>query len=116
MMGFMLNNCNVNSDSKVLLVENTKGLMTGAIVERQPNYVLRVEFSSDSMRCNNEILDQFDYPTEDMITVGYIHGKLLVPCEKGKPDPMQQAMAIQYKSKFNSYIFAHDELHPLEVW
>ena len=68
------------------------------------------------MKCTNDILYQFDYPTEDMISVGYIHGKLLVPCEKGKADPLQQAMQVQYKKRFNSFVFVHDELHPMEVY
>jgi hypothetical protein len=34
MLGFILNYSNINSQSKCLLVENTRGLMAGALIER----------------------------------------------------------------------------------
>ena len=38
MMGYILNIANINHDSRVLLVENTRGLVAGAILERGINY------------------------------------------------------------------------------
>jgi len=51
-----------------------------------------------------------------MTSLGYIHGKLLVETDPKNPDPLVKAMQTQYKKRFNSFIFAHDELHPLEVY
>ena len=96
-------------------MEHTKGFMTGALVERQPHYILRVEFAVDGLRCNNEVLDQMDFTAADMIKVGYLHGKLLVNTEGAKGDPLKAAMELQFKKKFNSFVFVHDELLPLDV-
>lgn len=57
MMGYILNLSNVNSQSRVLLVEHTRGFMAGAVAEREPAYMLRVEFGNESIKCNNEVLD-----------------------------------------------------------
>ena len=43
-MAMLLNLSNVSFESRVLLVENTKGLIQGALVERCVAYALRVEF------------------------------------------------------------------------
>ncbi len=43
-LGFILNQANINAFSKVLLVENTRGFLTGALIERCVPYVLRVDF------------------------------------------------------------------------
>ncbi len=43
-LGFLLNYANVNAYSRVLLVENTRGFLTGALLERCVPYVLRVDF------------------------------------------------------------------------
>jgi hypothetical protein len=75
-----------------MLVEHTRGFMTGAVTERQPHYTLRVEFGGDSIKCNNDVLDQMDFTAGDMIKVGYVHGKMLVECDKGNPDPMLKAL------------------------
>lgn len=44
-MGLMLNMANINYESRVLLCDKTKGLITGALVEREVSEVLHVEFS-----------------------------------------------------------------------
>lgn len=116
MMGYMMNLCNVNADSRVLLIENTKGLMTGALLEREPKYILRVEFGTEAIKINNEILFQFDHSTDTLMSVGSIHGKLLLPLDKKNPDPLSSAMQMKFKKTFNSFVFIHDELHPSEVF
>ena len=116
MMGYILNMSNVNSQSRVLLVEHTRGFMAGAVAEREPAYTLRVEFGTESIKCSNEVLDQFDFTPGLMMKMGYINGKMLVETDKGNPDPMLKAIQAQYKKKFNSFIFVHDELHPMEVY
>lgn len=44
-MGLLLNMANINSNSRVLLVDKTKGLLSGALIERDVQNVLKVEFS-----------------------------------------------------------------------
>ena len=79
MLGYMLNIGNINFNSQVLLVENTRGLVTGAVMEREPRYTLRVEFGHESLLINNELLAQFDYSSEPFTRLGSVHGKILVP-------------------------------------
>lgn len=45
-LGFLLNYANVNYDSRVLLCDKTKGLIGGALIERDVREIMHVEFSS----------------------------------------------------------------------
>lgn len=45
MLGYVLNYANLSYESRVLLVENTRGMMAGAVAERGINYCMRVEFN-----------------------------------------------------------------------
>lgn len=45
MLGYLLNLANLSAESRVLMVENTRGLLAGAVMERKINYCLRVEFN-----------------------------------------------------------------------
>lgn len=45
MLGFILNHANINYDSRVLIVDNTKGLLLGALVEKKIRSGLKVEFN-----------------------------------------------------------------------
>ena len=45
-MGFLLNYANVNFDSRVLLCDKTKGLISGVLIERDVKEIMHVEFSS----------------------------------------------------------------------
>ena len=115
-LGFLLNMSNVHAESQVLLVEHTRGLVTGALMERGAKYIQRVEFGHDSIKINSEILEQFDHPTDPHTTVGSVHAGLLVPINKEKPDPLLKCMQQSFKRKFTSFVFVHDELHPMEVY
>ena len=43
-LALLLNMSNLSFQSRVLLVENTKGFLQGALIERAVAYALRVEF------------------------------------------------------------------------
>jgi hypothetical protein len=45
-LGFLLNYANINCDSRVLLCDKTKGLITGALVEKDVREIMHVEFTS----------------------------------------------------------------------
>ena len=51
-LALMLNLANINYQSRVLVVENTKGFLCGAIMEKAVGYCLRVDFSSDIVKFN----------------------------------------------------------------
>jgi hypothetical protein len=46
MVGYMMNNSNVNFDSKVLLIDSTRGLLAGVLYEKKVKYCLQVEFNT----------------------------------------------------------------------
>jgi hypothetical protein len=45
-LGFLLNYANINYNSRVLLCDKTKGLITGALVEKDVREIMHVEFTS----------------------------------------------------------------------
>jgi hypothetical protein len=45
-LGFLLNYANINYDSRVLLCDKTKGLITGALIEKDVREIMHVEFTS----------------------------------------------------------------------
>jgi hypothetical protein len=45
----------------VLLVENTKGLVTGALIERGAKGVIRVDMEGDALKMKNDILLEFNF-------------------------------------------------------
>jgi Gcd10p family len=44
-LGFLLNMANVNYESRVLLLDKTKGLVAGALIEKDVREIMHVEFS-----------------------------------------------------------------------
>lgn len=49
-LGLILHLANISFQSRVLLVENTRGFMSGALAERSVNTILRVEFFPEMAR------------------------------------------------------------------
>ena len=46
-LALMLNMANVNAESRVLLIDKTKGLITGALIEKEVKEILHVELSGN---------------------------------------------------------------------
>ena len=115
MLGYILNMSNVNADSQVLMVEHTRGMVAGALMERGPKYIQRVEYSHSSIKINSEILEQFDLPGSDFLRLGSVHGNLFSKLG-AQPDPLMDAMRQQFIRKFNVFVMVHDEILPIEVW
>ena len=63
-LALMLNVANINYQSRVLVVENTKGFLCGAVMEKAVGYCLRVDFSQDIVK--------FDQNNGTLSTVGMI--------------------------------------------
>jgi hypothetical protein len=53
---------NVSSESKVLVVENTRGFIPGVLMEKYVKYGLRVEFCNRSIKYNTDIMYEMDIP------------------------------------------------------
>jgi tRNA (adenine-N(1)-)-methyltransferase non-catalytic subunit len=119
-LSYLLTMANISSQSRVLLVDNTRGFLAGALMEKEVAYALRVEFNTRFIKNTNDVLFEMDLPSNLNKRVGTINSKLLVhssadgPSEKD--DPMLGIMKKQFKGSFSSLIFLHDELHPKEVY
>ena len=59
-LGYLLTMANINSQSRVLIVENTRGFIPGVLMEKQIKYGLRVEFNTRFIKNNNDILYEMD--------------------------------------------------------
>ncbi len=105
MLGHMLNLANVCSESRVLLIENTKGLLAGAVIERQPHSIIRLEFGEIKFR--NEIIDQMDLCLDNIKKLTSISANMICP-SLAKDDPMSKYLLAKYLRSFNSCIIADD--------
>lgn len=97
-LSFLINMANVSFQSRVLLVENTKGLVQGALIERCVAYALRVEFMENlveldepgtcqlqhtigTLHPKTPILREFNFRTKHTRRVGYVNASLLANAE-----------------------------------
>ena len=62
MLGYILQMANISSESKVLIVENTRGFIPGVMMEKEVKYGLRVEFCTKALKYFNDILIEMDQP------------------------------------------------------
>jgi tRNA (adenine-N(1)-)-methyltransferase non-catalytic subunit len=88
MLGFMMQMANISSESKVLMVENTRGFLPGVMIEKQIKYGLRVEFCTRSLKHVTDILVEMDHPASSHSKIGCINSNLLMD---GSKDPLQPA-------------------------
>ena len=93
MLGHMINLANISNESRVLLVENTKGLLAGAVIEKEPNSIVRVEFGEIKFR--NEIIDQMDLDLDHMKILTSISANMICPLLI-KDDPMSKHLLDKY--------------------
>ena len=49
-LGFLLNYANINYESRVLLCDKTRGLIAGALVERDVREIMHVEFGHHQIK------------------------------------------------------------------
>lgn len=76
-LGLLLNMANINSESRVLLLDKTKGLLTGALIEKDAKEVLHVEFGGHQLKLQNEILLEYNYDSSKYKIISYIHQSIL---------------------------------------
>lgn len=72
---------NVHSLSRCLVVEQTKGLVVGALCERQVAYTLAVSLTTEdqffNLRPQTDILLQFNFDCQMVRKVGRMHASML---------------------------------------
>jgi len=119
-LGFLLNYANINAFSRVLVVENTRGFLTGALLERCVPYILRVDISDNindestgplkthgTVKPNNQILKEFNINDENWHRIGYLNGSLLKAIDS-QEDIIAHQLAKSQKHAFNSALIVHD--------
>ena len=99
-------------------MDNTRGFLAGVLMEREISYGLRLEFNTKSVRNTNEALFEFDHSSNKNRAIGTLNSKLLIPEKEveADADPLRDAMKMKFKKYFTTFIFAHDTLHPKEVY
>lgn len=60
-LALLLNMANVNCYSKVLLVDSTKGFLSGALLEKQVDSVLKIEVGGEQLKLQIEILLEYGF-------------------------------------------------------
>ena len=84
-LALLLNLANISYSSRVLLVENTSGFLTGCLLEKQVHSILRVEFEQNNNgqpKFKNNILAEFNLGEADKKKVKYSYFKDLNSSEK----------------------------------
>ena len=73
-LGLLLTMANVNANSRVLFVENTKGFIAGCLVEKRVDYALRVEFNAGvSLKVPTDVLQMFNFDRFSLRRIGSVH-------------------------------------------
>lgn len=79
MLGYILNIANLNYESRVMLVDNTRGLMAGAVLERGVNHCQIVEFQQDqTIKYKMDHLIQMDISSNAHKPLSTISSHLLI--------------------------------------
>jgi tRNA A58 N-methylase Trm61 len=112
-LGLMINLSNLNSNSKALVVEATKGLLLGACMERDPAHITRIEFNKmNSLKNDIENFEHFNHPYHKNRKITLLTQKLILD----KSDPVGMMVRKTLIKKFDSVLFCHDLYHPLDLW
>ena len=83
MLGYILNIANLNYESRVLLVDNTRGLVAGAVLERGVSYCQNVEFNLDqTIKYKMDHLVQMDITSNQHKPLATISANLLIQTNK----------------------------------
>jgi len=119
-LALMINMANINPMSRVLILENTKGLVTGAVIERCVAYALKVDLGTPSVKVQMEILGNYNFGHESLKRLGFLHGDVMGAAELANPtdskDIINKQLALQQKRRFSSCIICHDLYHPKELY
>ena len=52
---------NINAESRVLLIDKTKGLLAGSLIEKNVKEIMHVELSGPQLKLQSEILLEFNF-------------------------------------------------------
>ena len=112
-LAVLLNMANVSAMSRVMLIDGTKGLIAGALLERSVAYVLKVEFGGSGLKVASDILNQYNFGCKTLRRLGHIHADILTDAsenisEKSANLVMNKQIALHQKKQFSSCIIVHD--------
>ena len=129
-LALMLNVANINYQSRVLVVENTKGFLCGVLIEKAIAYGLRIDFTSDivnlqdkeglprtvgMIRPNVQIQREFNFDPSDCRRIGHLDASILLNNDANSPDVIARQIAQSHSKMFNSCLIVHDQFLPVDI-
>lgn len=104
-VGFLLNITNINSNSKVCLVENTRGFLMGCVMEKDIQQLTRVEFAkTNSLKNDIDYYENFNHPYFKNKRITYLTQKMLLD----KECPISAALTKSMHATHDSLLICHD--------
>ncbi|CDW89783.1 trna (adenine-n)-methyltransferase non-catalytic subunit trm6-like [Stylonychia lemnae] len=114
-LALLLNMANINQESRVILLDKTKGLLTGALIEKDVREILHVEFTGHQLKLQNEIFLEYNYKPDKVKRIQYLHHTNLDQSIV-QSDSLLNAI-IQTKTKhYNSMIMVHEDFNQVEMY
>ena len=115
-LGLLLQMANINAESRVLLVDKTKGFLAGALIEKNVKDILHVELggTSQQIKLQNEILLEYNFHPYQQKKLGYTHISNIQKASKGDDDFLAKIAPV-HLNYFNSLLIVHDDFHPCEI-
>ena len=129
-LALMINIANINYQSRVLIVENTKGFLCGALIEKAIAYGLRVDFSQDianleektelprtvgTIKPNVQILREFNFDPSNQRRIGHISASIFLNNDPNSPDVISRQIAQSHTNMFNSCLIVQDQFQPVDI-
>ncbi|TNV78396.1 hypothetical protein FGO68_gene13808 [Halteria grandinella] len=122
-LGLMMQMANINQESRVLLIDKTRGLLAGALIEKNVKEILHVELGGggQQIKMQTDILMEYNLHPYQQKRLSHTH---ISNIQKTFPSPTVPAdqrdqfltkLAPAQKHYYNSVIFLHDEFHPIEI-
>lgn len=114
---------NINQESRVLLIDKTRGLLAGALIEKNVKEILHVELGGggQQVKLQTDILMEYNFHPYQQKRLSHTHianiqktfPAATVPLEQR--DSLWTKLAPTQKHYYNAIIFVHDEYHPVEI-
>jgi len=112
-VALLLNITNINCQSEVCLVDNTRGFLLGCAMEKLPKSILRVEFAKiNSLKNDIDYYENFNHPYFLNTKVTFVTQKMLLD----KTCPISKAFTRSFYNRYTSFLICHDQYHALDVY
>lgn len=108
-----MNITNINANSNVCLVENTRGFLLGCVMEKDIQKVTRVEFAKvNSLKNDIDYYENFNHPYFKNRKITHLTQKMILD----KTCPISQALTKSMHRSHDSLLICHDQYKPLDIY